>query len=458
MSAGDVSNVVGSAKRAFNCSKAGDFSGVSSEIGQFVKEIFYFVGFAWSAYEIYNLVQRQDLKRRQKILPIIGLGLTGVAALASGIILCVGATFLLPPLIFVGSVFNVVRNVGLYLKERSERKNLQKQFKKEQEINHKINQLDLPEKLRHDIREFIKLPHLDKHKIQELYLRIGYHFINKTAKEQQELCDLLQQSKVNNLSPKEKSVLRAKIKSKEKALNKRLEKEYGELFTLFEKKQRIHFLKKNIKSRIANIAISAGVAFVSLVTTVLTAVIGATPAAPGAVAVYGAMGGLSIGLSAIGAANAAKMSLQENASKNKVVVPKEQLAKAVYPSLKNVSENSENKKRSDVLYKKSVWAKFKGGIKNAWNRLWVKTPEDKILREKPQTAIQKVIANLVQKEYQSTPLTQEEMSIPKGVAAQRRAHFTSRYNAQDASLPFEPANSVAKSTDKPASPVTPKKM
>ncbi|MGD9592665.1 MAG: hypothetical protein AB7V32_09115 [Candidatus Berkiella sp.] len=227
-----LGNMRDATKNAFNAAKVGDLVSAFSDVGDVAKNIFNFVGFGWSIYEIYNLTQRNDLKPRQKILPIIGYSLAGAASLVTGVVLCAGATFLLPPLIFVGSVINVVRNAGIYLQERSEKKNLEKAFKKEQEIDHQINQLDLPEKLRHDIRAFIKQPHFDSVKIQELCARIANHYLNITAKEQQSLSDFLHKSKVDNLTSKQKSELRAQIKIKQKMLKENFSKKYGDFFVI----------------------------------------------------------------------------------------------------------------------------------------------------------------------------------------------------------------------------------
>ncbi len=382
---------------------------------------------------------------------------------------------------FAGSVVNVFRNIGVYLKEKAERKNLRKQFADREAIDHAINQFDLPEKIRHDFREFIKQPHFDAIKIQELYVRIGNHFINKTAKQQQELSDLILHSKIENISPQEKRDLRAKIKKHEKALKKQFHKEYGGLFTLLEKKQRLHRLEKSVGDRFKSIFISVGVAVVSLLAFVVPIALLSTPAAPVAPLVYKVLAGVGTAIGALGAAVAVKLSWQESKSKAKAEKPKEELMEAVYPKLIDSAPVQKNEVRAHVLYKRSLWTKVKDKLSSGWKGMFAKkqianAPDDetpqvtekgyvkaqvtafgnsgkKMLREEtPLEVMDKVLIDLIEKDYRkdNSAMDGKENNNEKD----RRVHFVSHYKSGVKDTSCEPLIPLSV---QPASRVPPKR-
>ncbi len=449
-------NVSRSVKNCFNLAGHGDFGDALNAVGDIGKNILHFVGFGWAVHEILTLAQRDDLKTRQKIVPMIGYGLTAAVSLTTGIIVCVGALALLPPLMFAASVVNVVRNIGVYLKEKAERKNLRKQFADLEAINHAINQFDLPDKIRYDFREFIKKPHFDAHKIQELYVRIGNHFINKTAKQQQELSELILHSKIENISPQEKRSLRAKIKMQEKSLKKQFNEEYGGLFTLLEKKQQLHRREKSVNVRFKSIFISLGVAVVSLLAFVVPLALLATPAAPVAPLVYKVLAGVGAAIGAVGAAVATKLSWQESKSRAKAEQPKEDLRKAVYPKLQESDYKQENQKRVNILYKRSLWSKVKDKLSSLWKGLFAKkelanaavdeTPSaikkgyvktqvsafenksEKMLREDtPLQVMDKVLIDLIEKD-----------SDKENKSKDKRAHYVAQFKASSTNTTGQP--------------------
>ncbi|MBN9288295.1 MAG: hypothetical protein BGO43_09375 [Gammaproteobacteria bacterium 39-13] len=424
MSAGGVGSslqTVGTAIRTcFSLASNGLFTEALKQVGEVGKDLMYFVGFGFYVGEVYDVIKRDDLKKKQKILPLIGYGAATLVSLATGVAVCAAASLAIPPLMFAGSVANVVRNVGIYFKERAERNNLRKMFKEAEfqeggNIRETIDKVGLSEHLSQDFSTFLKQKHFDANKIQELYVRLAYDFINKTKDDQEALSSLLR-TPIEGLSSSQKHALREQIKEKEKALKDKFANEYKELFTLLEKKQRLHRLEKGLNGRLANIFISAGVSLVSLLAMVVPMAIAATPAAPAAPLVYSILAGVSGGLGVVAALNAGRLAIQDQRSYQKAVAPKEKVSDAVFPSLEGNRRTQEMTERSQILYKRSWWQKTKDGLRTMWNRLWKSKPSSPTPIDKVEGGIDaNEMVNLSSKEKTNSPsvITVQKPATPK---------------------------------------------
>lgn len=94
---------------------------------------------AFSGYLIADVLQNENLKTSQKILPTIGYSLGILVCLPLAIVIIAGAAALIPPFVFAGSCVAVVRNVATYLEERAERNNLKKELISKSEMLEKIS-------------------------------------------------------------------------------------------------------------------------------------------------------------------------------------------------------------------------------------------------------------------------------------------------------------------------------
>lgn len=94
-------------------------------------------------FELYNVLSNRNLKLRQKIFPVIGYGLSVFVGIPAVIVLIAGASTLLPPFLFAASVVAVIRNIGTYLEERSERNNLRKELINSKQLEQKIEKANL---------------------------------------------------------------------------------------------------------------------------------------------------------------------------------------------------------------------------------------------------------------------------------------------------------------------------
>ncbi|MCS5711345.1 hypothetical protein [Candidatus Berkiella aquae] len=98
-------------------------------------------GFA--GFLIADVLQNENLKTRQKILPALAYGLGMFATIPLAISIIIGASVLIPPFIFAASCVSAVRSIGLYLEERAERKNLRKEMISTDDLIKKINKAKL---------------------------------------------------------------------------------------------------------------------------------------------------------------------------------------------------------------------------------------------------------------------------------------------------------------------------
>jgi hypothetical protein len=421
-------------KDVWSFSRVGDLGGAFSHVAEVGKDIFQFVGFAGGIYDFVTVVKRDDLTRRQKILPLIGYGLFSLVSLALGVAACAAATVLLPPLIFAGSVVNVFRNIGIFFKEKAERNNLRKYFANSMELNYKINQIDLPDKIRQDLKAFLKKDKFDPDKVQELYVRIGNHFLNKTAKDQKHLHELIEKYKHGDNTPTQKNNLIKRIRSLEKSLKNQFNNDYLEVFTQIEKKQRLHYLNQSAKDRVKNIFISIGVAIVSLFTFVIPLAITATPAAPLAPAVLVGLAGVSVALGVMAGGNAMKVSYQEAKSQKAVANPKEQVADSVFPILQGSDVNVTEQEK--LPQKKGMWANLKDKISSFWRGLWTKEASKTAKLDDPKKAMDKVLVELVEVNFKpqkrdkaKSEKTKSPSQDPRPV--KRVHHLVKHYNSLD---------------------------
>jgi hypothetical protein len=83
---------------------------------------------AFTAYLIVDILQNENLKTSQKIIPTIGYSLGILVTLPLAILIIAGVATLIPPFVFAASCVSVVRDTATYLEERSERNNLKKEM------------------------------------------------------------------------------------------------------------------------------------------------------------------------------------------------------------------------------------------------------------------------------------------------------------------------------------------
>lgn len=86
-----------------------------------------------------ELLRNPNLSTRQKIFPAIGVTLAAITLVPSIIVSLVGISVLIPPFSIAASVTGVIRNVGMYIKERTERNNLRKVLVSEEQLKKQIN-------------------------------------------------------------------------------------------------------------------------------------------------------------------------------------------------------------------------------------------------------------------------------------------------------------------------------
>ena len=98
---------------------------------------------AFTAFLIVDILQNENLKTRQKILPTIGYSLGILVTLPLAIFIIAGVAALIPPFIFAASCVSVVRDTATYMEERSERNNLNKELISTKELVKKITEAKL---------------------------------------------------------------------------------------------------------------------------------------------------------------------------------------------------------------------------------------------------------------------------------------------------------------------------
>jgi hypothetical protein len=320
-----VASIFNNLSLLFSQTTAGNFSEVGGTVAEIGGELFKFFGLINATMNIVNTIKKPTLKPHQKIFPIAINVLVGTLSLTAGILACLAFTAILPLIMFVGSILSIARNVGSYVEERFELKNLKNKFKDQSFLEKELSNLKLPPKLREDIAKVISCDQLEHDKVSDLLVRVANHFINTHTPEQTALSDLLLQSKKDGLSLSEKKSIKKQIHYEEDELKKAFKKDYGSLFKLLVQRQRLHYLKNNINQRLYAVGLSVVVATVSLVTM-------ASAFSPLSSWVFGGVAVLGTVLGIGSAANSIRVMRKANQSKEEINQPIKEVTQSVFPT------------------------------------------------------------------------------------------------------------------------------
>lgn len=136
-------NAIGQIKEAFSKFSHLELKDGFGKLGELGGDVIALGITAFSGYLIVDVLQNENLKTRQKILPTIGYSLGILVSLPLAIIIIAGAAALVPPFVFAASCVAVVRNISTYLEERAERNNLKKELVSKSEMLQKIGKAKL---------------------------------------------------------------------------------------------------------------------------------------------------------------------------------------------------------------------------------------------------------------------------------------------------------------------------
>lgn len=130
-------------KEAFSKFSQLEFKDGFGKLGELGGDVIALAVTAFTGYLIVDVLQNENLKTHQKILPTIGYLLGICVSLPLAIIIIAGAAALVPPFLFAASCVAVVRNVATYLEERAERNNLKKELISKKDMLKKIEKAKL---------------------------------------------------------------------------------------------------------------------------------------------------------------------------------------------------------------------------------------------------------------------------------------------------------------------------
>ncbi len=114
-----------------------------SDLAKLAGDVLTGVAAGLGGYLIYDILKNNNLKTSQKIIPVIGYSIAIALAIPASIAVIVGASFLVPPFMFVASIGATIRNTMVYWSERKERNSLRKELQTTADIERLIRGLKL---------------------------------------------------------------------------------------------------------------------------------------------------------------------------------------------------------------------------------------------------------------------------------------------------------------------------
>lgn len=142
-------------KTALAASTAGNFRGAIGGLAGAFTNLFQFAGAGMLAYSALETARSKELSWYEKIFPVTAFGLGAGVALVTGVVLSLGLSLAVPPLMFLGSAATFIRNMGIHFSEWRERRRIKKIFSDQNKLKETISKMSLPSKLQNRLFELL---------------------------------------------------------------------------------------------------------------------------------------------------------------------------------------------------------------------------------------------------------------------------------------------------------------